>query len=638
MNLIKINLLADALRSTKTNKQGNQEERKLLEGINEEIKYLFANRNLVPEIFNKIFPEPTQYSSFFEDISEIQYKIGYSEESKLLNGLLSIYYFNSLNSDEQKSFLNVILIGEDFNFWSVIHCLPVLLSEIELDSNFIIEWYLQLAKKIGGDFAGGDFFKAVENNALQFPARNIEALHLLIEGSLTDVVVYLGGIMLGGVRSSIKLDNNGKGELRSFEDNLKHNPNIWLKKIYYHSFITSFSQGITKLEQVISTLNELKIEIGEEFSERLYVINRCCYSGRQQKEYLDYAINHLETLTKVSLSKADKFYIINSLELMLNGNSIESYVIPFKSSNRIISNLLPIPQEEIGTWKTLKFYSMSLLEKSEEDFFELIRILSERDSQGFIHHLKEDEFDYLFRKITKNKLSVFITESLISKSRNIRRVGGELYDSIKNVPLDDEIIKKSSDKQIELLILEYSYRPFFGELTAKYFLELEKIIIDRPKELIDLFEREMVFQAINYRGECFEYWKKQDNKSEILQNVIRKTEDYFLKVEKCRELPANSFIFPQFFDAANKARREFSRKVKQSADKKSVFLQLVKTTHILYSENCATYMEGNLGKPSGMGHYSHSMEFPRIEEVDPEGLALKKMRIFKRIKELEQLL
>jgi hypothetical protein len=225
---------------------------------------------------------------------------------------------------------------------------------------------------------------------------------------------------------------------------------------------------------------------------------------------------------------------------------------------------------------------------------------------------------------------------MISRSRNIRKIGRELYDSNKNVPLDDEVIKKSSDTQIELLILEFLRRPFLGELTARYFLELEKNMGERSKELIELFEREMVFQAINYYGECLSKWKIVEHKSELLQRVVRKAEEYFVNVEKCRELPANSFVFPEFFDAANKASREFSKKVKQSADEKSVFLKLVKTIQVLYSDRWATYVEGNLGQPSGFGHYSHSMEFPRIEEIDPEGLAIKRMMTYKRIQELEQ--
>lgn len=46
------------------------------------------------------------------------------------------------------------------------------------------------------------------------------------------------------------------------------------------------------------------------------------------------------------------------------------------------------------------------------------------------------------------------------------------------------------------------------------------------------------------------------------------------------------------------------------------------------------YVESNLGEDTSFSEFSSSMEFPRLEIIDPEGMALRRLKVSTKINEL----
>jgi hypothetical protein len=77
-----------------------------------------------------------------------------------------------------------------------------------------------------------------------------------------------------------------------------------------------------------------------------------------------------------------------------------------------------------------------------------------------------------------------------------------------------------------------------------------------------------------------------------------------------------------------------TNQVSKGAEELSIFTKLVKKVVLLYGREWRTFHGGVLGESSGLKQISTSMEFPRMEFIDPEGMQLRRIHASVRITEL----
>ena len=155
-------------------------------------------------------------------------------------------------------------------------------------------------------------------------------------------------------------------------------------------------------------------------------------------------------------------------------------------------------------------------------------------------------------------------------------------------------------------------------------------------ELQEEFKHQMTLQAINYPGDCLEEWKKINNPSDLIKSVIESAERYFNNLKKISNSPAKSFTFPEFNQAFEKGRREHSRKISEGVREKSVFMNLMKNVDIIYGKQWSAMVQGKLSEPTEFKEYSHYIEVPRLEEIDPEGSHIRRLQATSHIKNLKK--
>jgi len=142
-------------------------------------------------------------------------------------------------------------------------------------------------------------------------------------------------------------------------------------------------------------------------------------------------------------------------------------------------------------------------------------------------------------------------------------------------------------------------------------------------------------QAASYPQACLSVWKKREPLSTLMEEVIQKANQYFDGLSQLVQCPARTFHFPGYAIARDKACRVFSTKVSKQAKEMSVFAKFARHFEIIYGNQWATSVEGKLGDPSPFSEFSHTMEFPRLEVIDPEGMAIRRFQASARIEELK---
>lgn len=70
-----------------------------------------------------------------------------------------------------------------------------------------------------------------------------------------------------------------------------------------------------------------------------------------------------------------------------------------------------------------------------------------------------------------------------------------------------------------------------------------------------------------------------------------------------------------------------SRQMRKSISEGSVWAQIMKETMLLYvAIGLAASTEGKLTTPTGLEEFGASVEVPLLEVIDPEGMALRRIR------------
>lgn len=175
------------------------------------------------------------------------------------------------------------------------------------------------------------------------------------------------------------------------------------------------------------------------------------------------------------------------------------------------------------------------------------------------------------------------------------------------------------------MLLDFVNDLMLGGSTSSFLLLMLPYAEKSDNEFKNEFKSEMLLQAVNYPGACLENWKSLKIKSDLLDEVIKSADAYFERLRQVNESPANSFSFSQLAEASEHRRREQSRDLNEQVKQKSVIMNLVSVVNVIYGETWGSFIEGALQKPTGFHGISHSQEYPRLEEIDPEWMEIRRL-------------
>jgi hypothetical protein len=138
--------------------RGSEEENQLAA----EVVELFADRERAGELLGTLFPEgvPAELS-FYRRLNDFRRRLGWGDLSHRAAGLLWSTALQCLSPDAGEALLHAFLDVDYHHFFVGLDSLAVPLKENELRAEFAVEWFEQLARRIGNDSASGGFGAAL---------------------------------------------------------------------------------------------------------------------------------------------------------------------------------------------------------------------------------------------------------------------------------------------------------------------------------------------------------------------------------------------------------------------------------------------------------------------------------------------
>lgn len=615
--------IAESIASDVKNQEIRDFTKKNQTEIESEINFLFENRAKAIEILRILFPDniPVSYD-LFNKLSDIQYSLSFKPISYKLCGILVSESYKLLSSHDAQKLLQLIVNDKEHKTWHILQSLPTFLSETELHPDFASSWFYSLAKEKSGAAVNG-LYQAVESYSFNFPVLGLKVFESYIPEELDEHRLHLSSIILGALRSCFVLGSIQKEVIDQWDASLMNSPRIELRLCYHRSWVIPFWRGLITVDQLEAKLSTMMEGSQEEITEAFSVLHKCLLSNLKNEIISKFSLAWFNRNIFNKIPVLAKYYVAHSIFLL--SDEIKENVELINTANNLIIKIQPVPSDNVGIWDDIVHYCVDLLHADKERFFNILTKLAEENYDGLFWQIKNNRFEYLFSEMAKSDVNDFITNLMISFDNTRRHLGSILFNKIKITSFDQDILRKADEMQLHILLLESICNPFLSEDMCRFFVMLEPYFQNASLELKKKFKDEMVMQAINYPGECLDNFKKVDNPSEIIKDVIESAEHYYQNLQNISQSPATSFAFPELKWALDFGNKESSRKISKGTQEKSILAKLCKHFDIIYGNQWSAMVEGNLGDPTPFKEISHSVELPRLELIDPEGMTIRRM-------------
>lgn len=597
------------------------------EDVKAAIDEALINFSLRQEIRKLLFPEGIVIGEvFFEKLQEFYVLLGFHSIVNELVSEISLDIFKELDEKNVEKLLNFLVNTKGRYFWIYLRSFVFLFKKYNLDHAFISKWFVEICEKMGNDLASGDFYTAIGNYAYSFPDEALKILNIYTKDKMDSITLHISSIILGNIRAKMISEGKNYSVFIELEKNYYKSEIVDKRIIYYGSYLHTYYKVEPSEETLVKLLNEAVKDEDKLKEQAFFIINRYVNSKREDNNIVDFGLSWVEKNIRSDSSDMCKYNVIDLLRWIAYEDRKQKDVTIFHKINRILEKTLPIPIDNGGTWSNLQDLLRDTLEVDSSEFEKMILTVLHNSSKEFLHYLKDGQFDLLTQNLEGINLRDFILRLVTSNDKTERELGF-LFMNIMQVNYVDGISNFEIKDENSLLIslLEFRRKLILGREISDYLSSIEPFFKNVSEKLNKELVREMIFQAINYPGECLDKWKNSNNKSEILEVVIKSAEDYFNKIKETATLPVNSYCMPEIIEAEKELRRRFSKNVSEGAQEKSIFMKFVKKTRVLYGNTWSLSYDNKVDDPSKFGEISQSFEFPRVEYIDPEGMALRRI-------------
>jgi hypothetical protein len=591
----------------------------------------------IGQIVKTLFPLGIPIDAgFYESLDSLPHYIGFgpSQNSFLTRIWQSAY--KQVPPESQKSLLQSLLEGDNRFFWTGIRCLPGFLPQIEVEPLFLSGWLVAMSERVGRDLAGGDFYVAVQQYAYQSPKAALAILKNYLDDGLTEPRITVAAIILGANRAASVEGRISASAMSKWERMLKNSLKVEWRICRHRSWTVSFDLGAVSTEQLGNQLNEMLRGLPEEVDEAFSTVYRCMLGKLEDPVFISFAVDWFINNASTKIASASKHYVICTMHRLSYRGRKTKAPVDISTMNDLIIAVQPIPIENEGTWSELEYYLVDRLNDGQESLLAILERLADVNMDGLSAQLAGDKFQYLISEMNKNNVEQVITSLLVSKDRAKRRLSIDLLYKLDKAPLSEHILGNIDETQLKMILLEFIRKPLWEEKAAELFLTIEPYFNQASQELQDLFKNEMRLQAINYPISCLERWKKVQAPSELLRGVITTAESYFKKLADIHDSPARSFCFPKFREFDEKAKRSLSNQISEGIRRHSVIASLVKHVQMVYGATWCDLLNGQLNEESHFSKFEDSVEFPRVESIDPEGMRIRRINASLALQRLEE--
>ena len=603
---------------------GSDDEKRLAA----EVENVFAQRTRGMEALSALFPEGLSASSaFFERLTDLEMRLGWGEVSHRATGLLLLLAVEQLPADSGEALLRQMPRIGNPDFFQALDTLSVLLADWELRPAFAAEWFPALVRRIGNDLASGGFWKALDVYCEQHAQNALEALRCLSTGQSEDQISVAAYIL--GVLRSLELDRQTSAQLKRMEADFSNSTTIAIRSIYNRSWIqTAFCGKIQKADLEALT-SRMSAGVSDEREQVFWIVCRSLLSPLIPEECFNFGLGWLRANAAGTIAPASKYNIIDfTARLPATRREVAA---------ELVLLVQPISAEHTGIWQRLEHFLVAWLKADLEGFSHFSVELARRNALNWLVVLKAPQsFDWFLSELRGKDVGNLVGQLVLSRMESCRRLGLLLFGELEMSALPPSMLDTVGESRVRVAFYELQRGLVHGAAIGRYLILLIPCVQKASPDFQNEFYDELVLQLKNYAGSCRKECERRAGEFPILKRAIEQVDHYFEALRKVRQSSINAIEVAGYRQGVRLSARRFTNAISKGSEEASVFMSLFKKVRLLYGKTWSSFNDGKLGEASGLQEISSSVEIPRLEEIDPEGMALRRLYASAKILELSK--
>jgi len=376
-------------------------------------------------------------------------------------------------------------------------------------------------------------------------------------------------------------------------------------------------------------VNRMSAGMPDEREQVYWIVTRSLLSPIIPADCLSYGLSWLHSNVSGSIAPAAKYNIIDF--------AVQLPATRRKEAAELVLLVQPIPAEHKGIWQRLEHFLVSWLQTDLTGFTDFCLELANKNARNWLETLKAPQsFEWFLTELHGKDVGNLVGQLVLSPSANCRKLGLFLFDELGMSELPATMLDTVGEDQVRVAFYELQRGIVHGDAIARYLIMLIPYVQRTSLDFKAEFYDQLVLQLKNYSGACREIFEKRKKEFSMLSKAIEEVDGYFNALQKVRKSCVNAMEVAGYRRAVHLYSRRFSNVVSKGAEQASVFMQFIKKVQLLYGKTWSSFYGGKLGEVSSLKPFSSQSEIPRLEIIDPEGMALRRLYASAKILELSK--
>ena len=591
-----------------------------------EIKDISEDKLRALKLLNVLFPTGVPNSiDYFNKLIALQRRFGWNETSNQLAAALLSAAVEQSSVETGEALLHQIPKVSNPYFFQLLDVLPIFLPHQKFRPQFVAPWVLSLLRRIGNDLASGSFFSFIDLYC-KYQAHNaLEVLQVLLTARSEEEITIAARI-LGNLRS-FALDEGEAASFRQIDCEFATSATLGLQSAYNRSWVQTAWLG-KMLKEDLVLLTKRFDEGGGNIDEAAGIIARLLLSPAIMDDCFEFGLGWLKANAFRFTSPVAKYHVVDFAARLPTNRR--------KNAAELILLIQPILAEHKGIWARLEHFLVQWLQNDQNGFYKFCSDFADLNAKGWLEVLNApgSAFEWLFSELAGKAPEEFVGRLLLSASESCRKLGLFFYDKLKLSALPASLFDAVNERQIRIAFYELQRDLVHGDAIARYLVMLIPWIEKMAPDFQQEFYQELVRQLKNYGGACREEFTRRVNEYPILKKALEDVDTYLENLRKIEKSSIHAMEVAGVSRAARMHARKMSNEISKGTRELSVFMQFVKSVRLLYGKQWRSFQSGELGGSSELKKMSSTIELPRMEIIDPEDMALRRLYASAQIQKL----
>lgn len=587
------------------------------ENLQEELGDVISDSQIALCILKLLFPEFIPINtSFYSQLNKFITSVGWNSLAEEATGCIWSATSETLATEELEALLRVFPSIKGHAFFKSLRSLPHFVARVGLRPDFAAEWLPSILRRIGNDLAGGVFWDSLGLICERHPATALGVLRNFF-GSEDEHEVSIAAYLMGSLRA-ISRSVKPLEELDQLEAEYCSSTNAKMRSVYRRSWVQSVQRGQMSLNDFQKLAEQFQLNVSEGQHEAFWIVCRALLVPTLPSECRDFCLTWLKSNVSGGIAPEAKYCVVDCVTQYVENNNLELL--------ELVISIQPIPKENAGSWGRFEHLLVSLQNRHLDSFKDFFVMFAQSNARGLLAVMQEPRsFEWLFSELSNKDLREMVGILCFSGDRGCRKLGLHLFEKLGVASFPDGFVEKIQEHILRLTFFETQITHMNGGTTAKFLISLIPRFQNADESLQASFHEELVLQAKNYSGLCLEEFERNAEKFPLLQRVTEEVNCYFEKLKDVHKSSICAMDVPGYRLARRNYARRFNNEVTKGAEELSIFSQICKKVRLLYGRSWRTFMEGNLSESTALKEFSNSIEMPRMEFIDPEGMAFHRL-------------